>query len=479
MDKLQVLNGMIVNSLKHPVFLRGVNIGGWMNMENFIDGYPGSEARLRALMKQELGERKASFFFDRFLDHFFNENDVAFLKKCGVTAIRLPLNYRHFELDQAPFEYLEKGFKRLDSVLDWCEKYDIYVFLDLHAVQGWQNCDWHCDNSSRHSLFWTHRQFQDRFYSLWKEIARRYHNRAVIAAFNIMNEPVSNAPFGRFVPDDEYKTDWENINRIYRKAIEEIHKIDTDRIIMLEGDYFSVLFSGLDSLPDANIIYSSHNYITEVIISKIPEYPLTLNGTHWDNNQIKKQFMQSEGYSFSQSHNVPLVVGEFGFNFQHAKEKKLHQIQAFADQLNSYNQCNAHWTFWTYKSVGSMGWLHVDPQSAYTQTIQRVITAKKVLQTDFSWLSEFPPEIQKHILALSNKIASFIPGLDLSVNQRYFIQAAMSTYTADQLQALYVRQFMDKSEKEIDEILSSLRLENCIQYNELNTTVETYLREKS
>lgn len=72
MDKLQVMNGMIVDSSKNPVFLRGVNIGGWMNMENFIDGYPGSESRFRALMKQELGERKASFFFDRFLDHFFN-----------------------------------------------------------------------------------------------------------------------------------------------------------------------------------------------------------------------------------------------------------------------------------------------------------------------------------------------------------------------------------------------------------------------
>lgn len=404
---------------------------------------------------------------------------MAFLKKCGVTAIRLPLNYRHFELDQAPFEYLEKGFKRLDSVLDWCEKYGIYVFLDLHSVQGWQNCDWHCDNSSRHSLFWTHRQFQDRFYSLWKEIAHRYCNRGVVAAYNIMNEPVNNAPFGRFVADNEYQTDWNNINRIYKKAIEEIRKVDKDHIIMLEGDHFSVLFSGLDyNISDANIIYSSHNYIIDIIASGIPEYPLTINGTYWDYNQIKKQFMQSEGYIFTQSHHFPLVVGEFGFDFQHANRKELNRIKAFEDQLKAYNQCGAHWTFWTYKSAGLMGWLQVDPQSAYMQTIQSVITAKKVLQTDFSFLVELSPEIQEHILALSSKIASFIPGLDSSTNQRYFIQAAMSTYTADQLQLLYASQFVDKSEKEIDEILSSLRLENCIQNNELNASIETFLREK-
>jgi len=477
MDKLQVVNGKIVDSSKNPVYLRGVNIGGWMNMENFIDGYPGSEAQLRYLMNQKLGERKASYFFDRFMDHFFNENDVAFLKKSGVTAIRLPVNYRHFELDQDPFEYLGAGFKRLDSVLDWCEKYGIYVLLDLHAVQGWQNCDWHSDNSLRHSLLWTYRQFQDRFYSLWREFARRYRERGVIAAYDIMNEPVTNAPFGRFVPDNEYQPDWDSINRIYRKVIEEIRKIDKDHIIMLEGDYFSTLFSGLENLSDANVIYSSHYYNAEFFFSEIHEYPFTINGIHWDSDKLKKQFMQSEGYNFSKSHNIPLVVSEFGVNLQNADENKRYLIKALGDQFDAFEQCGvAHWTFWTYKSVGFMGWLQVNPKSAYMTTIQDVINAKKALQADLSSLSKFPPEIQRHISALSNKIASFIPGLDLSVNYRYFIQAAMCIYAAGQLQSLYASQFVDKTEKEIDEILSSLRIENCIQSDELNKSIETYLK---
>lgn len=472
MDKLRVVDGIIVNSSNQPVFLRGVNIGGWMNMENFINGYPGSEARLRALMKQELGEKKASFFFKKFLDYFFNESDVEFLKKCDITAIRLPLNYRHFECDQVPFEYLENGFKRLDSVLDWCEKYGIYIILDLHAVQGWQNGGWHCDNSTRHTLFWTHRQFQDRFYSLWQEIAYRYQNRSVIAAYDIINEPLSNAPFGRFTPDCEYQPDWKNINRIYRKVIEVIRKIDPDHIIMLEGDYYSNLFSGFDSLSDSNIIYSSHNYID---FSTLPEYPLIPNGTYWNYEQVKKQFIKTDGYRFSQTHHVPLVVSEFGFNIKHGREKK---IQAFADQLKVYNQCGVHWTFWTYKALGSRGWIQVDPQSSYLRTIQPVIAAKEVLRTDLGWLSGFPFEIQQHISALSNKIASFIPSLDPSSNQRYFAQAAMSTYTADQLSVLYVRQFIDKSEEKIDKILRSFCLKNCLRNNELNTIIEACLREK-
>lgn len=34
-------------------------------MENFITGYPGHEHQLRRAMREELGEEKYNFFFDK------------------------------------------------------------------------------------------------------------------------------------------------------------------------------------------------------------------------------------------------------------------------------------------------------------------------------------------------------------------------------------------------------------------------------
>jgi len=96
-----------------------------MNMENFVNGYPGAEHALRAIMAEVLGSSKAQFFFKRMLDYFLAEEDIAFIKGCGANVVRLPLNYRHFESDLRPFEYLETGFSRLDQVLKWCEKYNL------------------------------------------------------------------------------------------------------------------------------------------------------------------------------------------------------------------------------------------------------------------------------------------------------------------------------------------------------------------
>ena len=128
MDILQTKASQIVTAEGRPIQLRGTCVGGWMNMENFINGYPGAEHALRAVMREVLGTSKAQFFFDRLLDYFFNESDIVFLKSCGATVVRLPLNYRHFESDAQPFHYLEAGFARLNQVVEWCTRHELLSF---------------------------------------------------------------------------------------------------------------------------------------------------------------------------------------------------------------------------------------------------------------------------------------------------------------------------------------------------------------
>jgi len=117
MDFLSVKANQIVDARGRSMRLRGTCVGGWMNMEDFINGYSGAEHTLRHEMASVLGESRAGFFFERLLDHFFNESDVEYLRSLGTTVLRIPLNYRHFEDDSAPFVYKEAGFARLDRVL--------------------------------------------------------------------------------------------------------------------------------------------------------------------------------------------------------------------------------------------------------------------------------------------------------------------------------------------------------------------------
>ena len=89
MELLQVKGNRILQGEGKPIMLRGVCIGGWMNMEEFINGYPGSEHGLRRAIGEVLGPELGELFFDRMLDNFFNEADAAYLKSLGATVVRL------------------------------------------------------------------------------------------------------------------------------------------------------------------------------------------------------------------------------------------------------------------------------------------------------------------------------------------------------------------------------------------------------
>ena len=105
-----------------------------MNMENFITGYPASESAQRQVISETLGQEKADFFFDRFLEYFFTAADAKFIQSLGLNLLRLPVNYHHFEDDMAPFVIKESGFKHLDRVVDLCAQHNIYTIIDLQGV---------------------------------------------------------------------------------------------------------------------------------------------------------------------------------------------------------------------------------------------------------------------------------------------------------------------------------------------------------
>ena len=45
-----------------PLILRGVCLGGWLNMENFITGYSGNESLMRTEVRRVIGDDRRSIW---------------------------------------------------------------------------------------------------------------------------------------------------------------------------------------------------------------------------------------------------------------------------------------------------------------------------------------------------------------------------------------------------------------------------------
>jgi aryl-phospho-beta-D-glucosidase BglC (GH1 family) len=137
-------------------------------MKNFLIGYPGMESGMRAAMREVMGEEKYNFFYDRWLYHFWTEEDAKLFQHLGLNCLRLPFNHRHLADDVDPRILKEEGFKHLDRVIKICARHGIYTILDMHTVPGGQNQDLHCDNPTNYAAFWDYKDYQDRTIWLWE-----------------------------------------------------------------------------------------------------------------------------------------------------------------------------------------------------------------------------------------------------------------------------------------------------------------------
>ena len=86
MKSLFVEKNRIVNEDGDKVRLRGVCVGGFLNMEHFINGYPGYETSFRNAISSIIGEDKATSYFEIMQDNFLSEEDFRFLESIGVNA---------------------------------------------------------------------------------------------------------------------------------------------------------------------------------------------------------------------------------------------------------------------------------------------------------------------------------------------------------------------------------------------------------
>lgn len=270
---------------------KGVNLGGWFS--------------------------QCDYSKDRF-ENFITEKDIENLAGWGIDHLRLPVDYNLVETEEG--DYKEEGFAYIQRAIDWCRKYKLNMILDLHKTAGYS-----FDQGEQQTGFFEKEAYQERFYRLWEEFARRFAGDEKSIAFELLNE----------VTDEKTSDTW---NRIALTCISRIRKI-APQIKILIGGYWNNSVKAVKDLPlppDENIVYNFHSYDPLLFTHQGASW---VEGMPEDFRMPYKQTM--EQYKIAQKIDLPssFIAPVQGSEYEGVLDEKYFE-QLFAEAINVAEERN-------------------------------------------------------------------------------------------------------------------------------------------
>jgi len=300
----------IVEGNGEPILLRGFGLGGWLVPEGYmlinrawIEGFE-SPTQIENHILDLIGEEKSKEFWEDYRKNFVSRADIDQIAEWGFNHIRLPFHYKQFHTEDGSTPI---GYEIVDTLLSWCEPYNMYVILDMHCAPGAQNGGPISDSDGIARL-WLEEDKKELTVEIWREIAEYYSDNTLIGGYDLINEPV--LPQG--VTLSEFK-------QLYIDITQAIREVDQNHIVFIEGNWYGTDFSGLTPPWDDNMSYSFHKYWGETDISTIQSY-LTMRNTY----------------------DIPLWMGESGENSNSWYYEALVKL---------LEENNIGWNFWCHKKA--------------------------------------------------------------------------------------------------------------------------------
>ncbi|MGY5778497.1 glycoside hydrolase family 5 protein [Rhizobium sp. LEGMi135b] len=290
----------IIDGKGNPLILRGLGLGGWMVQEGYMMGLANLKAQhiIRRRISEVIGEKRTEQFYRSWRDNAVAKADIDAMAKWGFNSVRLPMHWNLFIEDKygrntsRNIVWNEEGFRRVDVLIRWLKANDMYLILDLHAAPGGQGHDIAIsDRNPNKPSLWHSDENQAMMIALWSEIARRYRDEPTIAGYDLLNEP----NWGFQDKKDKggcRETENRPLRDIYQRTIRAIRAIDTNHMLVIEGNCWGNNYAGILPVADRNTALSFHKYWTpttqesiEPFLKLREQYDMPLwNGESGENN---------------------------------------------------------------------------------------------------------------------------------------------------------------------------------------------------
>ena len=240
---------------------RGVNIGGWLNVEPFITPSFFEEFNSRDgvidewTLTETLGPVKSAQTLERHYSSFVNAQTFAEIRAAGFDHVRFPYGYWMVATYDGDPYVPRLAWRYLLRAIEWCRQNGLRVKLDMHGAPGSQN-GWNHSGKQGY-IGWLNGTDgalnAQRTLEIHEQLSaffaqRRYEN--VVTMYGLVNEP-------RMV-----ELDTEKVLAWTREAIELIRANGVTAVLVF-GDGFMGLDKWQGELQDVDdrLVLDVHQYV--------------------------------------------------------------------------------------------------------------------------------------------------------------------------------------------------------------------------
>ena len=227
-----------------------------------------------------------------------------------------------------------EGFFRVGRAIGWCKARNLKVVLDLHKTAGFS-----FDVGEAESGFFSSEKFQNRFYRLWEELARRFYDPENVA-FELLNE----------VTDESFIDAW---NRISRTCIERIRPIAPKALILI-GSYHNNSVDAVKDLAapaDDRVIYNFHCYspleFTHQGAPWVPDMAHSFRQS-FEEAAIPEDYFEkafASAVETAEKNNTALYCGEYGVIDRANPEDTVKWFRLIHAAFEKYQISRAAWSY--------------------------------------------------------------------------------------------------------------------------------------
>jgi endoglycosylceramidase len=290
----------------------------------------------------------------------FSSDDLRFLRdEVGINALRVPINWSGLEPEPDQPSLDAAYLSALDTVLESCAALEVWCLIDLHqdayskeigedgaplwAIEPPPETllsgpldDLVARRTSTQvlrafdSFFNNARGLQDSYFIMLQRLAERVREQPYVLGIEVFNEPV-----GDSVP----------ILGFAQRAVEAIHDVDPDRLVLWEPTALRNLTDSADT--DGGLKIDNDGYAPHL-------YPEVFSGRAdlWESEDPARLILSNDNArAEADVHDAPLVVTEYGndptvpFGL-----RWLERMQHEMDRVR------AHRFYWVYEEISQDRW---------------------------------------------------------------------------------------------------------------------------